>query len=398
MAEPMRPLITPLHVCLIAPDIWPVIADDRKIDSVGGAEVQQSFIARGLRDKGYRVTIVTNVSGWSDEFEMDGLRIVRLIRRGPEIPIIRNIHPRLTSVWNALLRADADVYFQRCASANTLVAGLFCRRYGRGFIYSGASDLDFQRDQNRKHFMGRGARRERQMFQWGLKLADGIVAQHRGQVEACRHWYGREAVEIPNFYVLPPRGGGGNRDSVILWVATVKSLKRPELFLELVRRCPHLTFCMVGGAAPGNEASVFTQIKEMAKLLPNLDFVGFRPFLEVEAYFDKARVFVNTSEYEGFPNTFLQSWARGIPTVSFFDCRAKEGGRPVGFVCHSLDEMAETIARLVKNDDLWDQERKRAQRYFEANHSAEVALTKYSQLFEQVLSARSRISCRFDPH
>ena len=220
------------HVCFIAPYIWPVLADDRRIPLVGGAEVQQSFIARGLRDAGFRVTVVTNAVGQPDEFDLDGIRIVRIIHQGKEIPTIRNVHPRLTSVWNALARANADVYYQRCAGAETLVAGLFSRYHGRRFIYSGASDPDFQQDQTWKKFQGRGGWRDRQMYQWGLTLADGIVAQHRGQVEACRRWYGREPMEIPNCYAPPP-GAGAARDGVILWVSSVKSLKRPELFLEL---------------------------------------------------------------------------------------------------------------------------------------------------------------------
>lgn len=372
-------------MCFIAPYIWPVLADERDIDFVGGAEVQQTVLVRGLRDAGFRVSVVTEVSGRPDEFEQDGIRIIRLVRNGRELPVIRNVHPRLTSIWRALKRADADIYFQRCASANTLVGALFSKLNGRRFVYSGASDPDFERDQLWKKFPGRGGWRDQQMFLWGLKLADGIIAQHSGQAAACRRWYGRDVVEIPNCYAPPPVSAASH-DGVVLWVSTIRSLKRPELFLEIARRNPLLRFCMVGGPATGKEAALYSQVEDAARRLPNVEFVGFVPYSEVQSYFDRARIFVNTSEYEGFPNTFLQSWAMGVPTLSFVDCGAREGGRSIGFVSKDLDDMSSTIARLSERDDLWACESGRAKLHFESNHSVSIAVTKYSELFDRVLS------------
>jgi glycosyltransferase involved in cell wall biosynthesis len=375
------------HICLIAPNVFPVLSKDRRSAVAGGAEVQQTFIAHGLVLAGYRVTVATFAEAAPNEFELDGVRIIAIRHGGIEIPVIRNVHPRLTRIWQALHQADADIYYQRCAGANTLVAGLFSRKHGRRFVYSGAHDLDYMRDETWKLFRGRGGWRDLQMYQLGLQLADGIVAQHPGQVAACRRWYGREAIEIPNCYA-PPQGSVAARDGVILWVATVKSWKRPELFLELARRLPQFRFRMVGGPGPGAEAEVFSQIKEAAATLPNVEFVGFVPFVDVEMHFDAARVFVNTSDYEGFPNTFLQSWARGVPTVSFFDCGAKRDEKPVGSVCKDIAEMAAAVLRLSEDDHLWMQEGERAKAYFESNHSVDMAVTKYSRLFEQLLSSK----------
>ncbi len=349
--------------------------------------MQQSFIARALRDAGFRLTVIARASGHAEKFDFEGMRIVRIIRQEYEIPVVRYIHPRLTSVWNAMRLADADIYYQRCAAAQTFVVGLFTRRHRRRFVFAGASDPDFRRDETWKKFLGPGGWRDRQLYQWGLTLADGIVAQHPGQVAACRRWYGREAVEIPNCYA-PPVGAVAARKGVVLWVATVKSLKRPELFLELAQSLPQLRFRMVGGPGPGREAEVYKLARQMAAGLPNVEFVGFVPFAEVETHFDAARLFVNTSDYEGFANTFLQSWARGVPTVSFVDCGAREGGRPVGFVCRDLTEMRQVVLRLAEDDATWAAEGQRAKTYFEANHSVAMAVERYDRLFEQVLTRK----------
>jgi glycosyltransferase involved in cell wall biosynthesis len=66
--------------------------------------------------------------------------------------------------------------------------------------------------------------------------------------------------------------------------------------------------------------------------------------------FDRAKVFLNTSSIEGFPNTFLQAWIRGVPVVSFFDPDALIRRLSLGRVASSLDEMREAIRGLLEFD------------------------------------------------
>jgi glycosyltransferase involved in cell wall biosynthesis len=374
----------PLHLCFVAPAIWPILSGDTTIEFAGGSEVHQAFLARALLQSGFRVSVITDVRCEPEEFEHDGFRIVRIIRKGKVIPVIRNIHPRLTNIWDAMWRSKADIYFQSNTGAVTLACALFSAVYRRRFVYLGASDIDFDRDQLWKACPGRGGWRERQMYQLGLRLADRIVAQHMGQVAACRRSFGREPVPIANPYVAPP-GATRAKDGKVLWVATVKSLKRPDLILELARSLPELQFRIVGGPAPGDEAAVFERTKLAASALRNVEFVGFVPFAEIDAHFDAARVFVNTSDYEGFPSTFLQSWARGIPTVSFFDCGAKAiDGQPVGLVCEDFDAMKRAVLHLATDDEDWAQQGRRAREYCDQNHSFPPVASKYSGLINEL--------------
>jgi glycosyltransferase involved in cell wall biosynthesis len=101
---------------------------------------------------------------------------------------------------------------------------------------------------------------------------------------------------------------------IVLWVSSMQKLKRPELFLELAKAIPSVRFQMIGGS--GGSKNFYEQIEETASKMPNLDFVGFVPYHKIDQYFDKAAIFVNTSVFEGFPNTFLQAWGRYAPVVS----------------------------------------------------------------------------------
>jgi glycosyltransferase involved in cell wall biosynthesis len=44
-----------------------------------------------------------------------------------------------------------------------------------------------------------------------------------------------------------------------------------------------------------------------AAKLPNLDFIEKVPYHEVQEHYDTAQIFVNTSTFEGFPNSFIQA-------------------------------------------------------------------------------------------
>ena len=102
---------------------------------------------------------------------------------------------------------------------------------------------------------------------------------------------------------------------------------------------------------------------------------------EIVGHFDAARVFVNTSDYEGFPNTFLQSWSRWIPTVSFFDTGSTLNGKPVVNVAGTMDEMAGAVGRLMQDDISWYETGRRVRECYETYHTPDAALNAYERVF-----------------
>jgi glycosyltransferase involved in cell wall biosynthesis len=145
---------------------------------------------------------------------------------------------------------------------------------------------------------------------------------------------------------------------------------------------------MIGGPGAG-ESELFEVIRSQAQLLENVDFLGFVPYAQVDVEFDRASVFVNTSDSEGFPNTFLQAWARGVPTVSFIDAGARLDGKDVGLRARSLAEMIQAVGELTSNDARRELEGRRCYSYFERCHSPERILDLYEQTIREL---------KTDPH
>jgi glycosyltransferase involved in cell wall biosynthesis len=373
---PLRPLPARPHVCFVAPHAWPVLSRDERIAVVGGAEVQQAILARLLASHGYRVSMICLDFGQPPVAQVDGVTVLRSYAMRAGLPGVRFFHPRLSAMWRAMRAADADIYYYRSAAMLVGVLAEFCRRHGRRSIYAGASDRDFE--------PGVGGQMERARDRWlfrrGLARMDRIVVQNEHQLASCRRTYGRGAVLIPSCYQLPDRDRSAAASSdCVLWVGTLHANKRPEMLLELAERLPHRRFVVVGGAAAGGSA-FFEQMRSRAARLPNVEFTGFLPLAQVEPWFDRARVLVNTSTYEGMPNVFLQAWARGVPTVATVD---------VGVAAHQVAgdvaSLQDRVEALFDDALLYKHASQACRDYFEATHSPARVLRSYAALFDEMM-------------
>ncbi|HUQ74974.1 MAG TPA: glycosyltransferase family 4 protein [Burkholderiales bacterium] len=370
------------HVCFVAPYAWPVLSRDPNIQVVGGAEVQQCILARLLAANGYRVSMICFDYGQPSPVLIDGVTVYKSFRPDAGVPVLRFVYPRLTTMWRVLRDVDADVYYQRSSAMWTGVIAEFCRRHGKRSVYAGASDRDFEVGQEQIVHA-----RDRWLYRHGLAGVDRIVAQNPYQIESCRRNHGRPAVLIPSCYEPPVDSRrASTANERILWVGTIHGYKRPEMFLDLAERLPGRRFVMVGGPSVGGErlkAGYYESIRERAAGLPNVEFTGFLPLAQVEPWFDRARVLVSTSVYEGMPNVFLQAWARGVPTVATVDV-----GAPVNTVFADAAEGAQKIDALFTDPALWTRASDDSLAYFQRNHSSAEVLGRYSRLLEELTAAK----------
>lgn len=367
---------TAMKICFLGWESLPVLAPEFSRHGIGGEQVQHALLARALARRRHEVSMVVYDYGQPDRARWDGITTYKAYRKDAGIPVFRYVHPRWTGIWSALHRADADIYYASCAGMHVGLLALFCKQEQRKFVYRVAHDTDCEPDKLLIQYW-----RDKKLYEYGLRHANGILAQSARQQHAMSANYGLQS-QVAEMLVDPPEPRVA-RDIDVLWVNNLRPFKRPELFLALARKLPRMNFHMVGGPQPGYDA-MFEQIRQEASAIPNLTFHGRVPYHEVGPHYGRAQVFVNTSDSEGFPNSYLQAWIRGTPVVSFFDPDDVIRREHLGRVVSSLDQMAEAITALTQNRTEWLAASARCQDYMAGAYGEDRILAPYLDMFQQV--------------
>ena len=348
----------------------------------GGAELQQTLLARVLARRGWPVSMIVADHGQADGAAWDGVKTYKAYRPKEGIPVIRFLYPRWTKLHAALQRADADVYYTSCAGGHLAQVVLFARSRGRKVVFRVASDSDCDPRALLVNYW-----RDRKLYAWGLKRADLVLAQTPAQQRALERNFGvSSAVIDPLFETGGRRPPFEARDIAAVWVGNLRPLKRPDLLLDAAAALPHLSFHMIGGPMPGAEA-FFEKARRRTASLPNVTFHGFLPQHRIGEYLERARVLVSTSETEGFPNTYLQAWSRGTPVVAFIDPQQLIERHRLGIVVQDLHELCAAVTRLAGEAKEWRAASARSHSYIEGRADGRRTAGAYLEALSRLIHA-----------
>jgi len=370
------------RICIVGLDSYGMLSGEGNPKYIGGEAIQHVLLARAWRDLGHDVSMIVHDEGQGARREHDGITAIAAHTRQGGMPGLRFFHPRATRLLSALIAADADTYYQSPAGAYTGITAWFCRATGRRFMFRVASDSDCEKEHGRIQFW-----RDRKLYNYGLRRADLVAAQTEFQAQMLRENHEIESVVV-NMMVETPRGGPPvEKDIDVLWISNLRALKRPELALELARQLPQVKFLLAGGPMPGGE-TYYEDVRAAAARLSNVNMQGAVRYADSGTLFDRAKIFLNTSSIEGFPNTFLQAWIRGVPVVSFFDPDALVQRLQLGHIANSVDEMREAIRSLLEDDAERERTGRRARDFASREYTTGVAARYLELLDRQSLQMR----------
>jgi glycosyltransferase involved in cell wall biosynthesis len=375
-----------MKICFLGYENLPVLAPEFGGHGIGGEQVQHTLLAKALARRGHEVSMVVYDYGQADRTCWHGITTYKAYRESSGIPVFRYIHPRWTGVWSALRRAEADIYYTSCAGMHLGLLALFCKSANRRFIFRVAHDTDCNPGKLLIKYW-----RDKKLYEYGLRRASGILTQSLTQQDAMLENYGLPNQVAEMLVDRPDEVGKIERDIDVLWVNNLRDFKRPDLFLALAKKMPRWKFHMVGGPQRGFE-KLYEHIRQQAVAIPNLIFHGRIPYHEIGTKYGRARVLVNTSDTEGFPNSYLQAWIRGSPVVAFFDPDAVIRREDLGAAVSSPEQMANAITELLSNQNTWLETSTRCKAYMARAYDEDRILGPYLQLFQRISTWKTAAS------
>jgi glycosyltransferase involved in cell wall biosynthesis len=355
-----------IKVCFVLPKAYEIFNPDVG-DYAGGAEVDLYFLATEVaRDSGFEVSFIVADYGQNDVEVIEDVTVLKAL------DFSRNVLDGLLRTWSALKRANADIYMMKCASAGVPLVAAFCKLHRRIFLYRLASLLESDGTYARQHpILGR-------LFAWSLRQAPIVFAQNASDAGNLTRTMGISSRVIPNGHRLQ-QVQQRTRDT-ILWVGRDDPIKNPERFLDLVRVVPNEHFTMVCQTL--SDGQHYANLIAEAGKIPNLRFIRHVPFNQIDTYFQRAKVFVNTSESEGFPNTFIQACKCGTAILSFavnpdgfLDTHA------CGLCCDGDSRRLTYNLKVMLENNKYMELGASARRYVEEHHDITKVAAEYKSIF-----------------
>ena len=145
-------------------------------------------------------------------------------------------------------------------------------------------------------------------------------------------------------------GRAALENTLIIWIGRFSKEKQPELMIEIFaqvkKKMPSAKLCMLGHGA------LLEPCIEKAKRLGLSSSIAFPGFVkDVQNYLQDASVHCITSEYEGFPMSWLEAKAYGIPTVAFRLSNLEMASSPGSILVkkYDVDIFAENVTLLLND-------------------------------------------------
>jgi glycosyltransferase involved in cell wall biosynthesis len=347
------------------------------VPPTGGAQNQVFLLAQELARCGLRVALL--VFDLPEGGLPDRVGTVDVLVRRRPATHQRGIGKARSAIalWRLLAEVRTNVVVTRTAGPHVPLIALASWALRRPYIYSSASYLDF-------HWESRFARRhDRWLFRRSLLGARELVVQTEEQAELCVARLGRRPIVVGSI-AEPAAPVGGRRDS-FLWIGRAYENKRPLAFVRLAEAVPEARFQMIAVPSPGREDAM-SELEHAAAGVENLELLPGVRRAELPSYLERAVAVVNTSDFEGMPNVFLEGWTRGIPALALsFDPGRVIETHGVGAFAHGSEPR---LAELTR--ELWERRGNtaelagRCRRYASEHHDPSFVAAQWVEVIRSV--------------
>lgn len=372
-------------ICFVSPTYY--------LNTVGGAEVQLHMMATGLAGLGTcDVSYIT--TDVDKSMYSEGVRIVKIPANGA------NGQCLFEDFSGALDFVSPDLILQLGRKQFTWYAARYCALRGIPFLFSAASDIDCRPFRELPRYFGEfplkrlanPARLARAFVMdrrtlGAMKSADLVVAQTETQRRQLERLCRKEIAIFQNLHHVPPvESIVKDEPPTVLWLASMKPVKRPQLFLEICRGLRNRGVRVVMAGRMNNER-FRGQIDELVQS-GDLEYIEHVTFEQSNELIARASVFVLTSRHEGLPNTLIQAWLRRTPTVSLgVDPDGMIASNNIGVHTTRVGETVDAILGLLRDDEQYSRVANAARTFAVERFGMDSQVQRLNQHVDRALNA-----------
>lgn len=220
------------------------------------------------------------------------------------------------------------------------------------------------------------------MTRSAVRNADQYVVPAKFLIEKAKRKYGlkREPAFLPTPVKMPTSVQKAEKPTVC-YVGRWDRRKRMELFFELARAFPQVTFVAPGVA---QDAEYDAYLRKTYGTLPNVEMPGFlNQFADdsLSRVYEASWILVNTAAREGLPNTFIEACGHHCAILSPSD--PDQFASRFGYFAEDGDFSAGMTALL--KDDRWRNLGQKGYEYVRDIYEIDAAIEAHIKLFEDIL-------------
>lgn len=344
-----------------------LVLDPKSNRVSGGAELQLALLGRALVRRGHEVVIVGGDIGQADGTVFDGVRtrtggrfhtggLGDLLTSLPRvISVIREEKP----AWIFILGWTTWLFF-----LHVLKPFL---GYRLGFICGLDTELN---GEFRRENPVRGA-----LLEYGIRHADSRYAMTEHQRDLF-HRSGMNCGFYRNLILPRAEKRTAEKNIDLLWVSRCQPIKRPHLFLDLAERLPQARCRMI---CPREDEQLWQSVHERAERISNVEFIERVPYHEIQSVYDAALIFVNTSAWEGWPNSFIQA---GLGSTALLSLSVNPDGlfEKFGlgrFAADDFDQLAQAAGAMLGDRVALARMQEESERFVTELHDNEKEVTAF---------------------
>ncbi len=233
----------------------------------------------------------------------------------------------------------------------------------------------------------------RKIMAYGIRNAQAHFLQNEEQIAAFRtHFPGIEYGIFPNVQMIPEDVPPKAKPFLVVWVANLKPMKRPERFIDLAesfRSRSDIHFIMIGR----DHYSNIREVRNRIGILPNIEFLGELPQAEVNDWLGKASLLVNTSTYEGFSNTFVQAWMRKTPvfTLNVNPSKIFDSQKIGACADDDMQRLHDLVEDFLDHPEKLESYSRQAFEYAQKNHCVEQVFPRMLDCIQQLASNKNSL-------